>query len=259
MKKALFLLIIAAVLTGACGQHRQPAETEHEHSVGALTVDKNHPGDSSLYGLACDGCTDSVLVFLDYQSGPLDTFDIIEANHEHRIYGRPHIGDEMAVILNPEDHEEALMVINMENLRSMWCYMVTPTLRQLDQMPKRMRRRMMERVPDSIKRLMMAPREYSLRLKRDNTVMARGGQFRQTTTDDMSPVEYPPIKRYTDWHLYNGRIVLKADTISGFSKEGDKPSIDTADIEMLTMDTLILRFNDHTQHYYRKTETETEN
>jgi hypothetical protein len=72
----------------------------------------------------------------------------------------------------------------------------------------------------------------------------------------MSPVVYPPIKRYTDWHLYNGRIVLKADTISGFSKEGDKPSIDTADIEMLTMDTLILRFNDHTQHYYRKTETE---
>jgi hypothetical protein len=50
--------------------------------------------------------------------------------------------------------------------------------------------------------------------------------------------------------------VLKADTISGFSKEGAKPSIDTVDIEMLTNDTLILRFPDHVQHYYRQVETE---
>jgi hypothetical protein len=77
-----------------------------------------------------------------------------------------------------------------------------------------------------------------------------------TTTDDMSPVEYPKVKRYTDWHLFNGRLVLKADTISGFSKEGAKPSIDTVDIEMLTNDTLILRFPDHVQHYYRQVETE---
>ena len=259
MKKALFLLVVAALLAVACGQHRHPAETEHTHSVGALTTDKNHPGDSSLYGLACDGCTDSVLVFLDYQSGRLDTFDIIEAHQQHRIYGRPHIGDEMAVIRNPEDTAEALMVINMEDLRTTWCYMVTPKMRALDQMPKRMQRRMMERMPDSVRRMMMTPREYSLRLKRDNTVMVHGGQYRQTTTDDMSPVEYPAVKRYTDWHLFNGRIVLKADTISGFSKEGDKPSIDTMDIEMLTEDTLILRFNDQKQHYYRKIETTMQN
>lgn len=256
MKKAVILLAIGAVLTIACSskkQHAMHSETE------AISLFQNLEGDSALYGLACDGCTDSVLVFLPYSGGDPDTFDIIDAFQQRRIYGRLHIGDEVAVILNPEDSAEAVKVFNMEELKGTWCYMVSPTMRHIDNMPRRMRRRMMERVPDSIKRLMMAPREYSLRLKRDNTVMARGGQFRQTTTDDMSPVEYPPIKRYTDWHLYNGRIVLKADTISGFSKEGDKPSIDTADIEMLTMDTLILRFNDHTQHYYRKTETETEN
>ena len=115
---------------------------------------------------------------------------------------------------------------------------------------------MMERIPDSVKQMMLTPREYSLRLKRDNTVMVRGGTYRMTTTDDMSPVEYPKVKRYTDWHLFNGRLVLKADTISGFSKEGAKPSIDTVDIEMLTNDTLILRFPDHVQHYYRQVETE---
>ena len=256
MKKAVILLAIGAVLTIACSSKKQHAmHSEAE----AISLFQNLEGDSALYGLACDGCTDSVLVFLPYSGGDPDTFDIIDAFQQRRIYGRLHIGDEVAVILNPEDSAEAVKVFNMEELKGTWCYMVSPTMRHIDNMPRRMRRRMMERVPDSIKRLMMAPREYSLRLKRDNTVMARGGQFRQTTTDDMSPVEYPPIKRYTDWHLYNGRIVLKADTISGFSKEGDKPSIDTADIEMLTMDTLILRFNDHTQHYYRKTETETEN
>ena len=243
------------MLIVACSQKQAPRERQEE----AITIQQNEPGDSTLYGLACDGCTDSILVLLPYAGGDPDTFDIIDAFQQRRIYGRLHIGDEVAVILNPEDSAEAVKVFNMEELKGTWCYMVSPTMRHIDNMPRRMRRRMMERVPDSIKRLMMAPREYSLRLKRDNTVMARGGQFRQTTTDDMSPVEYPPIKRYTDWHLYNGRIVLKADTISGFSKEGDKPSIDTADIEMLTMDTLILRFNDHTQHYYRKTETETEN
>ena len=100
----------------------------------------------------------------------------------------------------------------------------------------------------------MAPREYSLRLKSDHGTTVRGGVFRQTTTDDMTPVEYPEVKRYTDWHIFNGRIILKADTIAGFSKEGDVPTIDTVDIRLLRQDTLILQFPDHEQSYYRKKE-----
>jgi hypothetical protein len=254
MKKTVFLLLIATALSCACGnKHSKPVS---DIQSDAISLQKNVPGDSALYGLACDGCTDSVLVFLPYSGGDPDTFDIINAFQERRIYGRPHIGDELAVILNPEDHDEAYTVINMEELKGTWCYMVSPTLRNVDNMPRRMQRRMMERMPDSLKQLMLTPREYSLRLKRDNTVQARGGIYRQTTTDDMSPVEYPAIKRYTEWHIFNGRLVLKADTIAGFSQEGEVPSVDTVDIQLLFNDSLILRFPDHTQSYYRKPDVE---
>ena len=252
MKKTLFLLLSAAVLISACGSK----STQEPKGVAsdAISLQQNVPGDSALYGLACDGCTDSVLVFLPYSGGDPDTFDIINAFQQHRIYGRPHIGDELAVILNPEDRDEALVVIDMETLKGTWCYMVKPTLRTPEQMAKKMQRRMMERIPDSVKQQMLSPREYTLRLKRDNSVMVRGGMYRQTTTDDMSPVEYPAVTRYTEWHLYNGRLILKADTIPGFYKPGDVPTVDTVDIEALVDDSLILRFPDHVQHYYRKVE-----
>ena len=253
MKKVLFSLVIAIALTTACGnQHQQPTGDIPEE---AISLQRNAAGDSALYGLACDGCTDSVLVFLPYSGGDPDTFDIINAFQQHHIYGRLHIGYELAVILNPEDPDEALMVVDMEALKGTWCYQVSPTLRRADQMPKRMQKRMMERIPDSVKQQMMSPREYSLRLKRDNSVQVRGGMYRQSTTDDMSPVVYPEVKRYTEWHMYNGRLILKADTTM-FSKEGDVPSVDTVDIEMLMGDSLILRFPDHVQPYYRKVETE---
>ena len=250
MKKLILFALAGTLLAVACGTKQQ--ETASDIADDAISLHKNQPGDSALYGLACDGCTDSVLVFLPYSGGDPDTFDIINAFQEHRIYGKPRIGDELAVIINPEDHEEALMVVNMEMLKGEWDYLVSPTLRSPESMSKRMQRRMVERMPDSVRRLMLTPREYSLRLKRDYTVTARGGMHRRTTTDDMSPVEYPSIKRYTDWHFYNGKLILKADTIAGFSKEEDVPEIDTVQIRLLTQDSLILEFPDHTQSYYRK-------
>ena len=250
MKKLILFAFVGTLLTVACGTKEQP--TAPDVADDAISLQKNLPGDSALYGLACDGCTDSVLVFLPYSGGDPDTFDIINAFQQHRIYGHPRIGDELAVIVNPADRDEALSVVNMEMLKGEWCYMVHPTLRTAESMQKRMQRRMIERMPDSLRQLMMTPREYSLRLKRDYTVTARGGVRRRTTTDDMSPVEYPTIKRYTDWYFYNGMLILKADTIAGFSKEGDVPDTDTARICLLTPDSLILDFSDHTQEYYRK-------
>ena len=252
MKKALFPIFATMLLMIACGSNQQPTVTDVADN--AISLKKNLPGDSALYGLACDGCTDSVLVFLPYSGGDPDTFDIINAFLQHRIYGRPRIGDELAVTVNPEDRDEALSVVNMEMLKGEWCYQVLPQLRTPESMHKRMQRRMIERMPDSLRQLMMTPREYSLRLKRDYTASARGGMRRRTTTDDMSPVEYPSIKRYTDWHFFNGQLILKADTVPGFSQEGDLPDIDTVQIRLLTADSLILEFSDHTQEYYRKQE-----
>ena len=252
MKKTVFFIFATMLLMIACGSNQQPTVTDVADD--AISLKKNLPGDSALYGLACDGCTDSILVFLPYSGGDPDTFDIINAFLQHRIYGRPRIGDELAVTVNPEDRDEALSVVNMEMLKGEWCYQVLPQLRTPESMHKRMQRRMIERMPDSLRQLMMTPREYSLRLKRDYTASARGGMRRRTTTDDMSPVEYPSIKRYTDWHFFNGQLILKADTVPGFSQEGDLPDIDTVQIRLLTADSLILEFSDHTQEYYRKEE-----
>lgn len=252
MKKALFLLSLTAVLATACLHKHQPAPQERR--AEPISTQKNAPGDSTRYGLACDGCTDSILVFLPYSGGDPDTFDIIDAHQHHRIYGHPHIGDELAVIVNPEDTAEALKVFNMEELRGSWCYMVMPTFRNIENMPNRMRRRMLANIPDSLRRQWLKPREYMLRLKRDHSAMHYGAWTGQRTSDDMTPVEYPSVRHYTEWRLFNGRLILKADTISGFTKEGDLPVSDTVDIELLRADSLVLRFPDATQSYYRKRE-----
>ena len=248
MNYKIFLLIAAVLVVSSCGNKQQPST---DGTSDALSTFQSLPGDSTLYGLACDGCTDSVLVFLPYAGGDPDTFDIIDARQQGRVYGRPRIGDELAVMVNPEDPEEALMVINIKELTGEWCYMVEPTFRSSDMVPHRMQQRMMERLPDSMRQQLLTPREYTLRLKSDFTALAMGAR-RRTTTDDMSPVEYPAMKRYTEWHIYNGQIILKADTISGFSEEGAKPETDTATIKLLMKDTLVLAFPDHEQSYYRK-------
>ncbi len=71
MKKLFFLTFAAAVLTASCGSKQQ--QPNHDYADDAISLHKNLPGDSALYGLACDGCTDSVLVFLPYSGGDPDT------------------------------------------------------------------------------------------------------------------------------------------------------------------------------------------
>ena len=70
----------------------------------------------------------------------------------------------------------------------------------------------------------------------------------------MSPVEYPAIRRYKEWRLYNGRLVLTTDSIRLPKGKKGAPETDTADIIQLRRDTLVLKFKDHEQGYYRKTE-----
>lgn len=233
------LLTTTAGLTTACGS-KPPRESAKLSE--AIAIHQNMPGDSARYGLACDGCTDSIIVFLPYTGGDPDTFDILQARQEHRIMGRPHIGDALSVIVSPTDSTEALSVINMSTLEGQWCYMVTPTLRTIDgkQPP----------IPDSLRRKILVPVEYSLRLKSDNSAMAMGAV--RHNMRQQSPADYPDITHYTEWRLYNGRLILHADTIAGFSAEGDKPVTDTADIVLLRRDSLVLRFGDKTQGFYRR-------
>ena len=245
MKKMLLFAIIA-VLIAACGS-KQPKKDIVPKD--AISMYKSMPGDSALYGLACDGCTDSILVFLPYSGGDPDTFDIINCRQQHRLYGRPHIGDALAVMVNPENRREASCVINIGTLVGQWCYMAEPTLRTIDgRTPP---------VSDSILKKIMIPVEYSLKLKADYTATMRGNRNNMgKNRNAQSLAVYPEIHRYTDWYPFNGRLILHADTIAGFTQEGDKPITDTAEIVLLRRDTLILRIGDKEQSYYRKIETE---
>ena len=250
MKKIIPLFTIILSLTmNACN----PAPSPKGEPTEAIDIRQNAPGDSTLYGLACEGCTDSILVLLPNAGGDPDTFDVINAYHNHQIYGRPSIGDKIAVILNPEDKQEALMVVNIERLKGRWCYQVMPTFRNIDKMPERIQRRMLQRIPDSVKQTLLVPREYGIQLKRGYAAQTIGGGRQQSTTDEMSPVEYPKPKRYTEWNLYNGRLILTTDSLRlPHSTKKGSPEHDTADIMLLREDTLILKFKDHTQGYYRK-------
>lgn len=244
MKKSLFFAIIAVVMT-ACGSNQPKMDIVPND---AISMYRSIPGDSALYGLACDGCTDSILVFLPYSGGDPDTFDIISCRQQRRLYGRPHIGDALAVMVNPENRHEASCVINISTLVGQWCFMAEPTLHTIDgRTPP---------IPDSIRKKILIPVEYSMKLKADNTASMRGNRNNMGKNGNaQSLAVYPEFHRYTDWYPFNGRLILHADTIAGFAQEGDKPVTDTVDIVLLMRDSLILRIGDKEQSYYRKKDT----
>ena len=64
-------------------------------------------------------------------------------------------------------------------------------------------------------------------------------------------MEYPELKRYRQWNLYNGRILLSETKRDSLGTQ-HVISTDTAVIALLRRDTLLLRFSDHEQGYYRK-------
>lgn len=227
MKKALYMLVVTALLAAACAE-RKPAPETHGTPQG-----KNLPGDSALYGLACDGSTDSILIFLQRSCDSLDTFNIINAREEQHVLGYARVGDELAVILKDDSTREAAMVVNISALQKQWCYMVHPTLRHQPSHP----------LPDSIMQKIMAPREYGIRLMRGGSAFSFGSQRRNNEPTPL--VDFPAQKRYTAWHLFNGRLVLETDSAA-------RQTPDTATILQLRRDTLVLRFADHEQTYYRK-------
>ena len=246
MKNTLFISAFSAALIAvlsACGgkSANDKAEEVPADSM-AYSIVKKAKGDSTLYGLACDGCTDSVVVFLPYEGGDPVTYEIIDARRLGKVFGRPKIGDRLALMVNPEDKEEATLVIDLDELKGSWCNTFMPKFRDLDKMPRRLQRRMMADMPDSIKQKFLVPKEFGFEIKGTSTISPIGMRQRAETSDEMSPVEYPKQKRYSEWRIYNGHLLLATK----------KHGIDTADIVLLRPDTLILRFKDKEQGYYKK-------
>ena len=216
MKQSVFSSIIALLMIASC---TSSDSSKQESETDIFNEEQRLPGDSAIYGLACDGCTDSILVFIPFSGGDPDTINILNARTNRRVFGRPDIGDEVAMILNDSNKTVAEMVINIERLKGQWCYMVLPKLRHRAGMPFDSAR-MVKTIPDSLREMWFQP-------------------------------EYPELKRYRQWNLYNGRILLSETKRDSLGTQ-HVISTDTADIALLRRDTLLLRFSDHEQRYYRK-------
>jgi hypothetical protein len=244
MKQTVIILAATAMLLGACHSGTQ---TEKNSTVYNETVTLE--GDSTVYGLACDGCTDSLLVYLPFSGGDPDTIDILNARVQRKVFGRPEVGDEVAFVLNASNKKVADLVINIDRLKGSWCYQVMPKLRRrlgasadsVVQLPPDF--------PDSLRKKWFQPREYGLELQRDNIVRPIGTQTRGR--EQQGPVEYPEMKRYREWHIYNGHLLLM-ETRRDTTGARKTISTDTADIVVMRHDSLLLRFADHEQGYYRK-------
>ena len=247
MKRNIFSSILVALLLTACSSGSQQSAKE----ITAYNEEQPLPGDSTIYGLACEGCTDSILVFLPYIGGDPDTIDILNARVQRRVFGRPDIGDQVAVVLS-SNKKVADIVINLDRLKGEWCYQVMPRLRRRAGVSPDSIVQLPPDFPDSLRKKWFQPREYGLDIRRDYTARPIGIQRNQTDHQN-GPVEYPTIKRYRQWRIFNGHLLLseaRRDTLGNETVT----HTDTADIIIMRHDTLLLRFKDHKQGYYRRGE-----
>lgn len=251
--RALTAAVAAAVVMTAADCSNGKKKTAGEDS-DAISTEQNLPGDSTVYGLACDGCNDTILVFLPRSGGDPDTFNILNASKQHQVMGRPMIGDKVAVLMNRENPKVADLVIDLEQLKGEWCYMVEPELRQIAGLSQAAHLKRLEDESDSTFRQLMQPREYGMEIKSDN-ICRPIGMVRSMTSDEESPVVFPPLKRYREWRLFNGLLLLSESTRDS-TGNATVTNTDTARFVMMRRDTLVLRFNDGEQGYYRKVKGE---
>ena len=246
MKKALFLMLMAALTTG-CAEKKAADNAD-------MPATERAEGDNTIYGLACDGCNDTVIVFLtlDYDGSDPDTLNVLEASRRHQVFGQIHIGDKLAIVPNVQDSTLADMVIVIQDLMGEWGRLVLPTLRERADMEGLSQRQKENSLPDSIRELLSIPLEYTFVIKPDNMCYALGSQ-RAHTTDEVLPVEYPVQKRYHEWRIYNGHFLF---TEVGLDSLGNNVALgtDTTDLLYLTPDSLVLRFPEGVCSFYKKVE-----
>lgn len=245
---AFVSVIIAMMAATGCSNNGKSISMAVKDSTSVSTSN-----DSTIYGLACDGCTDTIMVLLrDIHEDP-DTFNILNASRQQRVIGHPKIGDEIAIVLAPEGNNVAAIVIDIDQLKGSWCYKVTPKLRERADIDEAMKKKLLEQMPDTILKRLLEPREFGIQLKNDSIARTIGYVYRSKTSDEESPVEFPVIKRYRKWFLSNGQLVLnemKRDTTGN----EQLVSSDTAEIITMLRDTLVLRFADGERGYYRQQE-----
>ncbi|MBR4388992.1 MAG: hypothetical protein IKT00_07425 [Prevotella sp.] len=255
-RKSLIYTLALMALAIACGE-RPATEQDEADEISSLGAVKMYEakGDSTIYGLACEGGGDSSLVFLPDKGGDPVSYSILSALKERRIFGMPSVGDKVALVLNPDNPKEVLFVINLEQLKGTWVYQVLPTVKQLGEGDEIKLSAQEQAAFDSLVQTLMIPVEYGFTLKRDFTAQSVGGPPRKRALDDESPVEYPRAKRYSEWHVHNGKLIFsyRSRPKDGKNDQRARELInDTAELILLEADTMVIKFADRLQGYSRK-------
>lgn len=250
------LLFIVSLLMTIFSSCSDSSKTEESPRKGKMNDELKLEGDKTVYGLACEGCSDSTVVLLPNDGSDPVSYDIIDATQNHKVMGKLKVGDWIGLVLNPEDSTVADFVINLDELKGTWCYVVMPKMRDFDKMSEKLQKRMMRDMPDSVKATFMIPREYGFSLKRQWTAQSVG--YVKENSLEESPVVYPKLGYFTAWHIWNGKLVMTSGSpnFSAKSKEISISNIrhDTCDIDYLGNDSLVLSSDGESRSYYRNSD-----
>lgn len=250
--KSMLFVALAVMILAACKKGPPPKRPNVNLPI---SMAKPAKGDRAIYGLACMGCTDTTVVLLPNSGGDPVKYNILDANRKHQVFGNIEIGDWICIIpcTDKNDKGSADMVIDLDKLKATWTYPVMPHLRDVSHLSKRQQARILANMPDSIVETYMIPREYGFTLKRMGEARSVGNVMQASAVEDDSPVEYPKVPIYTEWHTYNGKLVLVRGRSEFAGKVFNaKTTRDTLSFVYMKGDSLALRDKDgNIQGYHR--------
>lgn len=255
--KSYLIIGVATLTLGACKKGEQP-QRSYEQPISSSVPAK---GDHAVYGLACMGCTDSVVVLLPNEGGDPIRYNILEATRKHQVFGDIEIGDWVAVVPTKSGSQKANIVVDLDKLKATWTYSVMPHLRDVTHLSKKQQARIIANMPDSIVETYMIPREYGFTLKRMSEAHSVGFVLQSSSVEDDSPVEYPTVPNYTEWHTYNGQLIL-VHGANEFNQQdvNQKVTRDTLSFVYMKGDSLALQDRDgKIAGYHRKKDGQSAN
>lgn len=252
--RIIITLVVAAMTMAACGNS---SESKPDEKKGHTNAELLLKGDETIYGLACEGTGDSVVVLLPSNGSDPVTYNCLTARRRGKVVGTIKTGDWIGVVLNKRNKKVADFVVDLDQLKGIWCYIVMPKMRDYATMSKKMQQRMMNEMSDLLKETFLIPREYGFWVKRQWQAQSVGYIQEASSLADESPVVYPPLGYFTGWHIWNGKFVITSGT-PVFKKDGT-PSVtnlrnDTCNIDYLDEDSLVLSSDGISRSYYKKTD-----
>lgn len=250
--RKIFVAIFIVITIVSC--KRQAADTTNINDPFA--GDYRMAGDSTVYGLACKGSSDDAILLLPADGSDPVRYDIVLATRRKKVLGSINTGDRIAIVPNKKHANVADMVINLDELKGVWCYMVMPQMRQDSYEQEQVQDRTKDSMADSLALSLFVPLEYGFWLKSQGEAASVGYIRELNTLVDESPVIYPSLDYFIKWQIWNGKFILasgkpkydKDNTVDGYTDI----RYDTCSIDFLSHDSLALTDRNGTRCYYRK-------